>query len=148
MNDSGHGGRVALLGPNTRSLLVPHDAFFAVQGLVVYLGDSLSRKVVYHAPTLRHPFWYLLSSAAGAALCLAKVPLLQPLGMFLIFFANGSIYATSTKHIDVAIHHKYNLTALSVWLFIGDLGAVVGSNTWQRVAPLVCAGVNAPHMCL
>ena len=44
------------------------------------------------------------------------------------------------------IYHTWQ--ALSIWLFVGDVGSVIGSNTWPFVAPLVCAGVVAPHMCL
>ena len=82
-NDSHPGGKVALLGPNTTSLLVPHDAYFAVYNCFTFLGDTLSRQLVYRAPRLYHPFWYLLLSAAGAAICLLKIPLVAPLGIFL-----------------------------------------------------------------
>lgn len=142
-------GIVPLLGPHTSAAYhVPHDAFFAVYNSLIYVGDSASRQMVYRAATLRHPAWYLLASALGGALCLAKLPLVAPLGISLVFFANGAIYATSTKHIDTSVGRVFNLTALSIWLFIGDVGSVVGSNTWQVVAPLVCAGVDAPHMCV
>jgi hypothetical protein len=148
LNDSGQNGQVALLGPNTTRLLVPHDAFFAVYNFCIYLGDSLSRQLVYKARALAHPFWFLIASVVGAALGLCKIPLLAPLGLFCVFFANGAIYATSTKFIDSHVDRATTLTALSIWLFIGDFGSVIGSNTWQMVAPLVCAGVDAPHMCL
>jgi len=148
LNDSHPGGQVALLGPNTTSLLVPHDSFFAVYNLCIYLGDSLSRQHVYARDRLIAPFYFLAGSLAGVWLGLAKIPLLAPLGLFCVFYANGSIYATSTKHIDSKVDRAFNLTALSIWLFIGDFGSVLGSNTWQRVAPLVCEGVDAPHMCL
>jgi hypothetical protein len=146
LNDSKPGGAVALIGADT--LVVPHDAYFAVYNTFIYVGDSLSRQLVYRAEKLRHPFLYLICSAVGGLLCLAKLPLLTPVGIFLVFFANGSIYATSTKHIDTNVDRARNLTALSIWLFIGDVGAVLGSNTWELVAPLVCDGVHSPHMCL
>ena len=38
-----------------------------------------------------------------------------------------------SRHIDANIDHKYNLIALSVWLFIGDIGSVAGSNTLAYV---------------
>jgi hypothetical protein len=149
-NDSsyrGHEGQVALFGPNT-STLMPHDAFFAMYNCFTFLGDTLSRQLVYRAPRLLHPFWFLLLSATGAVLCLIKIPIIAPIGIFLIFFANGAIYGTSTKHIDSRVDRRVNLTALSVWLFVGDLGSVAGSNTWPLIAPLVCRGVHAPHMCV
>ncbi len=148
LDDDRPGGQVALLGPNTVVLLVPHDAFFAVYNLCIYFGDSLSRQMVYKAEKLSPPLYYLYYSLLGVALGLCKIPLLAPVGLFCVFYANGSIYATSTKHIDSKVDRAFNLTALSIWLFIGDFGSVLGSNTWQRVAPLVCEGVDAPHMCL
>ena len=148
LNDDKPGGQVALLGPNTTDFLVPHDLFFAVYNTCIFLGDSISRQLVYKAPRLEDPLWYLWFSLAGALLGLAKIPILVPVGLFLVFFANGSIYATSTKYIDTHVDRAVNLTALSVWLFIGDFGSVLGSNTWQYVAPIVCAGVVAPHICL
>ena len=110
--------------------------------------SGLSRQHVYARDRLIAPFYFLAGSLAGVWLGLAKIPLLAPLGLFCVFYANGSIYATSTKHIDSKVDRAFNLTALSIWLFIGDFGSVLGSNTWQRVAPLVCEGVDAPHMCL
>ena len=62
-----------------------------------------------------------------------------PIGIFLVFFANGAIYATSTRFIDTHIKHEYNLIALSVWLFIGDVGSVIGSNVLPYIRDLVCA---------
>ena len=152
LNDSGKGGRVALLGqadhPGQVEALVPHDAFFAVYNCFSFAGDTLSRYLVYRSSRLHPPGAYLALSALGATLCLIKVPLLAPLGTFCIFAANGAIYATSTKHIDSHVDRSINLTALSLWLFIGDLGSVAGSNTWPIAAGLLCRGVHAPHMCL
>ncbi len=67
-------------------------------------------------------------SVFGAMLCLLRVPLLAPFGLGLVFFANGFIYATSTKRIDATVEPQYNLIALSFWLFVGDIGSVIGSN--------------------
>jgi hypothetical protein len=149
-NDSAKAGQVALLGPNTTRWLVPHDAYFAVYNCFTFFGDTLSRQLVYRAARLYHPCVYLAFSAVGAALCLIHIPLVAPLGIFCIFFANGAVYATSTKHIDTNIDRRVGLTALSVWLFIGDIGSVLGSNTWEYIAPLVCSTVPLPHphMCV
>ena len=51
-----------------------------------------------------------------------------------------AVYATSSKHIDTRVDRRVNLTALSVWLFIGDIGSVTGSNTWPFIAPLITHG--------
>ena len=66
--------QVALLGPNTSTLLVPHDAFFAAYNCFTFLGDSVSRQLVYRASQLAHPLLFLAFSAVGATLCLIKVP--------------------------------------------------------------------------
>lgn len=126
--------------PRSRSSVCPRSFTF--------FGDTLSRQLVYRASRLYHPFWFLLLSVLGAFICLLKLPIVAPIGIFLVFFANGGIYATSSKHIDSHVDRKINLTALSIWLFIGDIGSVLGSNTWELVAKLVCNGVDAPHMCV
>ena len=53
----------------------------------------------------------------------------------------GSVYALSTRHIDAKVPHAYNLISLSVWLFVGDIGSITGSNTWQPFQPIVCKSV-------
>ena len=65
--------QVALLGPNTIGLLVPHDAFFAVYNCFTFVGDALSRQLVYRATRLAHPLLFLAFSAVGVFLCLIKV---------------------------------------------------------------------------
>ena len=65
---------------------------------------------------------------------------------------NGSIYAATTKHIDENVGRQYNLLALSVWLFVGDIGSVLGSNTWEYFKPILCDGKlgahDWPHFCI
>ena len=43
------------------------------------------------------------------------------------------------------MHGRYNLLALSVWLFVGDIGSVLGSNTWEYAKPLLCEGKLGAH---
>jgi hypothetical protein len=95
----------------------------------------------------RHPWLYLVACLAGAALCLLKVAFVAPLGIFLVFFANGSIYATTTRHIDTNVDKQYNLIALSVWLFIGDIGSVAGSNTLPYVRARVAHSSGVCVLC-
>lgn len=70
-------------------------------------------------------------------------------GLFLIFFANGCIYGTTTKHMDETFKdtemQQYRLIALSVWLFVGDIGSVTGANTWQYFEPVFCGGKLGSH---
>eukprot|EP00455_Lapot_gusevi_P024852 TRINITY_DN2596_c0_g1_i1.p1 TRINITY_DN2596_c0_g1~~TRINITY_DN2596_c0_g1_i1.p1 ORF type:complete len:462 (-),score=139.20 TRINITY_DN2596_c0_g1_i1:151-1458(-) len=138
------GKEIPLWGPNSTTI-VSHDWFFVVHNLFTLLGDSLSRKIVYVFP-LRHPYLYLIPSFIGAALCLSKIAFVAPLGIFLVFFANGSIYATSTRYIDTHIKHEFNLISLSFWLFIGDVGSVIGSNVLPSIRDLVCTSASH-YMC-
>lgn len=105
---------------------VPKNAFLGVYFSFSFLGDFTSRRIAY-AGKERNPFLYLFFSAIGVGVVLSKTALVAPLGMFLIMFANGSIYAQTTKYIDVHVPKKFNLVALSTWLFIGDVGSYIGS---------------------
>eukprot|EP01006_Ploeotia_vitrea_P004865 TRINITY_DN115622_c0_g1_i1.p1 TRINITY_DN115622_c0_g1~~TRINITY_DN115622_c0_g1_i1.p1 ORF type:complete len:455 (+),score=213.68 TRINITY_DN115622_c0_g1_i1:206-1570(+) len=140
-----NGKKVPLFGPRSTEVLVPHDWFFVVYNMFTLAGDSLSRKFAYWAEP-RHPFVYLILTVVGAAICLSKYAIVAPIGIFLVFFTNGAIYATSTRHIDMHVPKQYNLIALSFWLFIGDFGSVTGSNVIAHVRDLVCTH-HLPNMC-
>ena len=164
-------GRVPLFGEGT--YLVSHDWFFAITNCLTFTGDTISRKFAYWAKP-RPPFFYLLLSALGAAACLSKIAIIAPLGMFCVFFANGAIYGTSTRYIDNAVDKRYNLIgtymnsipflfpsltfffylfsrlcdeALSIWLFMGDLGSVTGSNTYEYIIAGICQH-HGKHICV
>uniref|UniRef100_A0A6A7G760 Transmembrane protein n=2 Tax=Hirondellea gigas TaxID=1518452 RepID=A0A6A7G760_9CRUS len=141
-NDS----EVPLFGVNG-SVTLRHDLYFAMFNLCATFGDSLSRKLAYDFRP-RHPFLYLLLSPIGAVLCISKIAILGWLGVFLIFFANGFIYALTTRHIDSAVRHEFNLVALSIWLFIGDIGSVAGSNIIGIIEHFACDDVHSQHVCL
>jgi hypothetical protein len=139
---------VPLLGQlDSEKLLVNHNWFFTIFNCFTFFGDSISRRVVYRFQP-KNPLLYLLVSAAGAMMCLARFPLIAPIGIFLVFFANGAIYGTSTRYIDTHISKEFNLIALSVWLFLGDLGSVTGSNVWQTAKIDFCHGSTAKYMCV
>ncbi len=106
---------------------------------------SLSRRLMYRWH-LHNPFWYLICSFAGAALCLSRVAIIAPLGIFLVMSGNGCIYASTTRHIDQHIDKSFNLVALSVWLFIGDIGSVIGSNVLSSIEGIVCSSAGE-NMC-
>jgi hypothetical protein len=129
------------------ALKVNHGWFFTVFNAFTFCGDSCSRRIVYKFKP-RNPLWYLLLSAAGALMCLAQFPIIAPIGIFLVFFANGAIYGSSTRYIDNHIAKEYNLIALSCWLFLGDLGSVTGSNVWQSAKVGFCDGSTAHYMCV
>lgn len=127
---------VPLIGSD--QLLMPHDAYFAVYNVFTLVADLGSRKLAYWVSP-RNPVPFLLLSFIGAGLCFTQQGLLAPFGSFLIFAANGSIYGFSTKHIDHAVPKQYNLIALSTWLFLGDIGAVTGSNVLSYMRDLLCS---------
>jgi hypothetical protein len=107
---------------------IPENVFRAIYNAHSLVGDAAGRKIAYARKTLTHPAWYLVFSAIGGGLILSKVALVAPLGMLFVMFANGSMYATATKHIDVQVPQRFNLIALSFWLFAGDVGSFIGSN--------------------
>jgi hypothetical protein len=117
-----------------------------IGGLV---GDAGSRVVAYSPRATRvHPFFYLILSGAALGLAFSKVALLAPLSQILALFANGGIYASTTKRVDTIIDKKYNLIVLSLWLFAGDLGSFIAANAVSpllaKVGTVELAGTLAP----
>jgi hypothetical protein len=111
---------------------MPKNAFLAWFYFFTFLGDFISRRVAYHDKA-RSPFLYLVSTSIGALLILTKTAICGPIGVFMVMFANGSIYCQTTKFVDNVVPKKYNLVGLSVWLFVGDVGSFVGA---QMVQPI------------
>merc|ERR1740124_794472 len=141
-----HGGKsLPMDGINTSDLL-NHDTFFSIINCCTFIGDFASRKLVYTFP-LFDPLMYVGLTIIGGGMCLAEIAWMVPIGMLFIFFANGAIYATSTKYIDKHVKKEFNLISLSFWLFIGDIGSVVGSNTWQPLSKEECKGIHNPYIC-
>lgn len=114
------------------STRVNHDAFFCIYNLFTFCGETISRKFAYVDTKERSPCWFLLFSLMGIALNVAGamlgIGIICPLAGLFVFLANGSIYNRTTKYVDNHIDSVFNLTALSAWLFVGDLGSVLGSN--------------------
>ena len=122
---------------------IPKNAFDAIYYCFSFMGDFTSRKIAYRDKP-RNPFFFLVLSCIGVALVLSKTAVVAPLGMFCVMFANGSIYAQTTKFVDVSVPKKYNLMALSVWLFIGDIGSFCGSQAIQPLRTIVGPVLEAP----
>lgn len=135
-------GGVPLFGAAS-SYIISHNAFLAVTNLCTSLGDIISRKIAYWMRPI-NPLWFLLLTFGGAACCLSKVAMLAWPGIFMVFFANGSIYANTTRHVDAWVRKDQTLIALSAWLFLGDVGSTVGSNLVQHVKVWV-GPVNCTH---
>ncbi len=50
-------------------------------------------------------------------LIVLKMPLLAPLGTFIVMLGDGLIYGSISKYIDAKIPKEFNLVAISFWLF-------------------------------
>jgi hypothetical protein len=106
---------------------IPKNVFQVWYNFCSFLGDFSGRKIAYQDKHKRNPYLFLLFSLVGIFCVLSKVVILAPFGMMFIMFANGSIYAHTTKHIDNVVDDRFILIALSVWLFVGDIGSYVAS---------------------
>mmetsp|Transcript_109143 Transcript_109143/g.163235 ORF Transcript_109143/g.163235 Transcript_109143/m.163235 type:complete len:435 (-) Transcript_109143:34-1338(-) len=111
--------------------------FIALYNSFFFLGDTLSRKIFYKL-RLINPFLFLLFSVGGIVMGLLDITILVPLTALGVSFANGSLYTQTNRFIDKEIPERFNLVSISFWLFIGDIGSVVGSNmisfmsTWVK----------------
>lgn len=143
------GDKLPIFGATDDHYLNTND-FFSIYSVGTFIGDTAGRKIIYYFHLSKiHPTYYLILSLVGAFCCILKVPFLSWLGIFLIFLANGLIYAASTKFIDKNIDKMFSLTAISFWLFIGDIGSVTGSNVWQIFQPVVCGhGSHSDYFCV
>jgi hypothetical protein len=112
---------------------IPKNAFRSVFNCCSMLGDATGRKLAYATHRHCHPTYFLIFTVIGVALVLSKTAIVAPLGMLCIMFANGSIYAHTTKYVDDIVQHQYNLISLSAWLFVGDVGSFSGSNVVNAV---------------
>lgn len=109
------------------------DWLFVIYDACFFLGDTLSRKLFYPVRTI-FPLVFWVFAAMGIGCALSNIAILVPLCGFLVAFCNGSIYSQANRKIDTTVDKKYNLIAFSFWLFIGDIGSVLGSNTISYVS--------------
>lgn len=120
--------------------LIPNYWYFMILYTSSMVGDAIGRKIAYSIPVkwVRWPAIYLTVSVTGLVLCLSQIGLATLVGIFLIMLANGIIYGLTIRAIDLRASYQYNLMSLSVWLFVGDFGSVIGSNVIQLVREEVC----------
>lgn len=116
---------------------IPKNVFRALFNCCSLVGDATGRKLAYFTSKYMNPFWFNASTVLGCCLILSKQSMVAPLGMWFVMFANGSIYAHTTKYVDDLVDHKYNLVSLSAWLFVGDVGSFSGSNIVNSVRVLL-----------
>lgn len=140
---------VSTFSPGVMLYIFPKDArvhifglelqqslFFALYNLFTFAGGFIGRRFAYMDSKLRSPHLFLFFSALGVIINILFskfwwCPSMFPIAGFLIFFANGSIYNRACRHIDDVVPKSFNLTALSFWLFLGDMGSVTGANLMQ-----------------
>jgi hypothetical protein len=120
-----------------RAEVIPRNVHRAVFNGASLIGDTVGRKLAYRTSKHIHPFWFLIATALGVTIVLSKQPLIAPIGMLLIMFGNGSVYAHTTKYVDDCVDRRYNLISLSFWLFVGDAGSFIGANVVNPLRVLV-----------
>ncbi len=135
-------GNYVQLFPNC-DIVMDKNWYFVVFNLCSMMGDTLGRKTAYVVGKKtvffgKYPFVLLVFSLFGTILCTFKYGSLCAIGISLIMFGNGILYGSTTKHIDKCIDKQYNLIALSMWLFVGDIGSVIGSNLIEPIKLIIC----------
>lgn len=124
---------INLLSVLPEPLIVPTGYFFAVFSSLGFLADVLSRKRIYASKPLHHPVRYLFLTAIGVSILIMQKqipPFFAPFATFLIFFANGSIYAQACRKLDQLLMKcdpSLLVVANSVFFFLGDCGSVIGA---------------------
>jgi len=103
------------------------DWLFSIYDAFFFLGDTSSRKIFYLVKTV-FPLFFLVFTVIGAAAGLSNFIYIIFLCPLLVAFCNGSIYSQANRHIDTKVPKEFSLIAFSFWLFIGDIGSVLGSN--------------------
>ncbi|CAD7974672.1 unnamed protein product [Amoebophrya sp. A25] len=145
--------------PNSRFLIDQH-VYLAIQNAFVFVGDSVSRKIVYHQLKEQSHFRgsiflqirlllaFVCFTVAGLYLLSLRMGATAILGSFLIFYANGSTYATTTRWVDLRLDANFHVSALSFWLFVGDIGSVAGSSLTDVYHRFLCPeGVKFYNVC-
>jgi len=109
-----------------------NDWFMFLYNFGGFCGDFISRKVM-DKKRLIDPIWYFVLLLFAFAMNIVLIPEIAPLAAFGFMWANGGLYAQSTKKIGEIFKEKYHLTATSTWLFIGDAGSTSGSFIIQPI---------------
>ena len=133
------GQKLPLFGEhfNTNILINTND-FFAIYQVMTVIGDLSGRKIMYSCKPQHNTMIYIVFPIMGGICCVLKIPILTLLGICFIFLGNGLIYCATTLLIDNKIKKEYQLTSLSIFLFAGDIGSIIGSNIWQHIQPIIC----------
>jgi len=114
-------------------LEMPTNSFFAMFSAFSMLGGITGRNLSYKVDP-RHPAVYLVLTLCGVCMLLRAVPVLALGSTFLIYLGDGFIYGSISRHIDSAVSGKFNLSAITVWCILGDIGAVFGALSVNRIS--------------
>jgi hypothetical protein len=115
---------------------VTPDVFFALYNTATFFGGFLGRSGGYRIPRM-HPLWFTPLSLVAVALIFTKRPELQLMAGFCCLLADGLVYSQTCRNIDARVPHEYAVMAMSVWLFVGDIGSVTGSNLILQVRQML-----------
>jgi len=109
------------------NLQLPNNWLFSIYNACFFLGDTLSRRIFFLMKPI-FPLFFLLFAVIGVACGLSNVIYLIFFCSFFVSFCNGSIYSQANRSIDSKVPKQFSLIAFSFWLFLGDIGSVIGSN--------------------
>ncbi|CAD7951130.1 unnamed protein product [Amoebophrya sp. A120] len=90
-------------------------------------------------------FFNVFCTLSGLYFLSLKMGFFAIIGAFLIFYGNGSVYATTTRFVDKQLAMEFHVRALSVWLFVGDLGSVSGSSLTDVFHRHLCGCGSVKH---
>ena len=108
---------------------ISHNYFLTAYFVFAFFGAVLARHFTFFTRRRINPQWYLIGIVfPGIAMVLSTVPLVALIGIFMIMYGNGAVYASSIRIIDETVSLECNLVALSVWMAVGDIGGFIGAN--------------------
>jgi len=115
---------------------VKPDVFFALYNTATFFGGFIGRGGGYRMRRM-HPLCFSPLSLLAVALIFTRKPELQLLAGFCCLLADGLVYSQTCRNIDARVPHEFAVVAMSVWLFVGDIGSVTGSNLILQVRQML-----------
>lgn len=103
--------------------------FLSIYDLATFVGGAVGRYMSYRTEKIRHPAVFNFLNIIGVAMVLSKIPEIAPIAGVLIMLGDGCVYGYTCRNIDAKVPRRYTLVATSLWLFVGDIGSVAGSNS-------------------
>mmetsp|Transcript_40748 Transcript_40748/g.105421 ORF Transcript_40748/g.105421 Transcript_40748/m.105421 type:complete len:441 (+) Transcript_40748:93-1415(+) len=145
---------VPLFGRYETTHLMNKRMFFVVFFIFVLIGDSGSRRFVYLCCEIRTykrfvgALWVAFTlNILGIWLTTLGIGVVSWASALCAFTGNGANYAISARYIDKHVPRKHNLAAYSFWMFIGYIGAILGSQLVDLVRYWVCMDQETTYQC-